>query len=584
MPLLDQLLDLDIHDLQATIAGSVEDAIEAALGTRSAAVLRDSDHADFQADFALSLARARGANPRDLAGQVVASMEPSGAGFTAEISGPGFLNITVEDALLMASVDSVLSSRSLGVPLAPAVATVVVDYSAPNVAKEMHVGHLRSTVIGDAIVRMLELVGHRVIRQNHIGDWGTPFGMLIEHLLDLEATDEEVGEQIADLDGFYRAARKKFDADAAFANRARARVVKLQAGDEATLEKWKYIVDTSAHYFQRIYDELGVKLRLADVAGESSYNDLLTPLCDEFEARGWATIDDGALCTFPPGYTGRSGDPLPLILRKSDGGFGYATTDLAALRWRVDELGASLILYVVGAPQKQHLEMVFASGREAGWLASSDPVHVPFGSVLGRDGKVFKTRSGETIKLENLLGEAEQRARDLVRERNPAMSDDELESLGRSVGMAAVKFADLRNHRTKDYVFDLDAMVRVEGDTGPYVQYTHARARAVLNRLGPTPSHPDETVALGPHERSLALAIAGYPRAFRAALVDCTPHVVCNHLIRVARAFNAIYAESRMLGADDSPEHRGRVYLTLATAEVLRGGLATLGIDAPYRV
>lgn len=420
-------------DPAVLLTSSFRDAIVAAFGESLRdvdPVLRVSQRADYQADVAMALAKKLGKPPRDVAAAIVQRLSLEGVAAKIEIAGPGFINVTLTDAFLTHAVRAIAADERLGLAPATTPDTVVIDYSSPNVAKEMHVGHLRSTILGDCLVRVLEALGHRVIRQNHVGDWGTPFGMLIEHLLDLgEAGARELG--LGDWSAFYREARRKFDADQAFADRSRRRVVLLQAGDPSSLAHWSTLVQQSAVYFGDVYARLGVRLLRDDIVGESFYNPLLAPALAELEEKGLAVSSDGALCVFPPGFVGREGEPLPLIVRKQDGGYGYATTDLAAMKHRTGTLHGTRLLYVVGAPQAQHFEMVFATARQAGWLvAPVEARHVAFGSVLGPDRKMLKSREGEAVKLTHLIDEAIERAGAKVLEKNPDLSADERAELG----------------------------------------------------------------------------------------------------------------------------------------------------------
>ncbi len=382
--------------------------------------MRRSDRCDFQANAPLAIAKTEKRAPRDVANAIVEKLDAPDVIEKVEVSGPGFLNVTVARAAIEQAVAALANDPASGVPRTAKPETVVIDYSAPNVAKELHVGHLRSTIIGDSLARVLEAVGHRVVRQNHLGDWGTPFGMLIEHLVDLGVGDPEAPLTISDLDSFYKAARAKFDEDPTFQTRARTRVVALQGGDAVSLALWKKLCAESRRYFQDVYDRLGVTLKDSDVAGESSYGGELREVVETLRGLGLAREDQGALCVFPAGFTGKDGAPLPLIIQKNDGGFGYATTDLAAIRHRLKDIGASRIIYVVGAPQSQHFAMVFETAREAKWLAPpARAEHVAFGSVLGPDKKMFKARSGDTVKLAALLAEAEERALAVVEAKSP---------------------------------------------------------------------------------------------------------------------------------------------------------------------
>jgi arginyl-tRNA synthetase len=429
-------------------------------------LIHRSAHADYQVDVAMALAKRMGRPPREVAASIIEHLDAGDVCAKLEVAGPGFINVRLRDDFLAQNLTAAAREPELRIAPATAPETVVVDYSSPNVAKEMHVGHLRSTIIGDSLARVLDAVGHRVIRQNHIGDWGTPFGMLIEHLLDIGGAAGEVS--IADLDSFYREARAKFDSNSAFAERSRARVVRLQGGDEATLKLWRRLVAESTRYFAAIYRRLDVSLDDTDVAGESFYNPMLADVVTELERIGLAVEDAGAICAIPPGFTGKGGSALPLIVRKQDGGYNYAATDLAALRHRVNTLAARRLLYVVGAPQAQHLAMVFATARQADWLPPQVRAeHVAFGSVLGPDKKPFKSRGGESIKLMALIEEAEARAGAVVREKNPELDAGSIEAIAHAVGIGSIKYADLSTHRIKDYVFDWDRMLALEGNTAP---------------------------------------------------------------------------------------------------------------------
>ncbi|HEY1485678.1 MAG TPA: arginine--tRNA ligase, partial [Micromonosporaceae bacterium] len=446
-------------------------------------VIQRSTHADFQSNGALPLARTLGRSPRDIASAALAVGDLDGIA-TAEISGPGFLNLTFAPVTLWRSLEAKLSDPRLGVEPTYTGSRVVVDYSQPNVAKEMHVGHLRSSVIGDAIVRTLRFLGADVIRQNHIGDWGTNFGMLIAYL-DAYGDISTTGDaSMTHLNALYRAARAVFETDAAFVERSRARVVDLQAGEPVALAAWRDIVAESMNYFAQVYDLLGVELTAADAVGESCYNPDLPEVVARLVELGIAVPSEGALCVFFEGVRGPDGAPVPLIVRKSDGGFGYAATDLAAIRHRVNRLGADRIVYVVDSRQALHFRMVFDTARRAGWLGAATPEHVGFGTVLGADGKPFKTRSGETVRLISLLSEAVDRAADVVAEKNPGLPLDQAATRAREVGIGAVKYADLSTGRTRDYVFDLDRMVSLSGNTGVYLQYAHARVRSILRKAG----------------------------------------------------------------------------------------------------
>ena len=584
---------------------SFRNAIVAAFGEEHSDVdpaLRVSQHADYQADVAMALAKKLRKPPREVAAAIVEGLSLEGVAEKVAIAGAGFINVTLGDAFLTGAARTIAADERLGVAHAAVSETVVVDYSSPNVAKEMHVGHLRSTIIGDCLVRVLEAIGHRVIRQNHVGDWGTPFGMLIEHLLDLgEAGARELG--LRDLNAFYRDARKKFDADEAsritthalpklaqtFADRSRRRVVLLQAGDPSTLAHWKTLVEQSALYFGDVYARLGVRLLRDDIVGESFYNHVLAPTLAELEAMGLAVSSDGALCVFPPGFAGRDGAPLPLIVRKQDGGYGYATTDLAAVKHRTGTLGATRLLYVVGAPQAQHFDMVFATARLAGWLVPpAQARHVAFGSVLGPDRKMLKTREGDAIKLTRLIDEAIERAGAKVLEKNPDLPADERADLARKIGIGAVKYADLSNDRIKDYVFDWNRMLAFEGNTAAYVMYCCARSNSIF-RNGAVGSGDERSVSgadltiEGAAEHALAAALLRFGSTVRHVAETLEPHHLCGYLFEVAGLFATFYQACPVLQAAGSTR-RSRLALCELTARVLGRGLDLLGIEAPARM
>lgn len=546
-------------------------------------VLRVSEHGDYQANGVMALAKSLGRAPRDVAADVLAQLDLEGVA-DVEIAGPGFLNLTLTPAFLGAQLRAVALDERLGVGL-DSPRRVLIDYSAPNVAKEMHVGHLRSTVIGDALARMHRHVGHEVIARNHVGDWGTPFGMLIEHLIDLGEENAVASLSIGDLDAFYKDARQKFDSDEVFAERSRSRVVALQGGDPETRRLWRLLVDESIVYFSQVYDLLDVTLTPADVVGESSYNDLLAGVVTDLAAAGLLVESDGALCVFPEGFTNRDGEALPLIVKKSDEGFGYAASDLAAVRQRVDELRVDEMLYVVGAPQAQHLEMVFAVARLAGWLPERVHCeHVAFGSVLGTDRKMLRTRAGVSVKLVGLLDEAIARANDALVERHVALDDASRDELSLQIARAAIKWADLSTERQRDYVFDLERMVSFEGETGPYLQYAHARQRSILRRAQDTWSLEAAPFVLAERaERHLALGLLALPEALAGALETSHPHRLCTYLFDLAQRFTAFYEACPVLAAPGASRDE-RLALCDLSARTLATGLSLLGIAAPERM
>ena len=550
-------------------------------------VIRSSQFADFQANVALPLAKELKSKPRDIAAQIVDNLDLDGVCETPEISGPGFINLTFTPEFLASTL------TAGGVAAAPENTepqTIAIDYSAPNVAKEMHVGHLRTTVVGDALARTHEFLGNTVIRQNHIGDWGTPFGMLIEHLLDVGVDSDEASEVSENPNAFYQAARAKFDSDEAFATRSRARVVKLQGGDEETLDLWTTLVGYSREYFNRIYSLLDVTLTDDDLAGESTYNDVLAEVCDELESKGLATISDGALCVFPDGFTGREGEPLPLIIRKSDGGYGYATTDLAAVRNRAVNLGVNRALYVVGTPQAMHFDMVFTVARAAGWLPETfSPEHVKIGNVLGSDGKILRTRSGAPLRLAELLEEAVTRAKATLSESSVDFEPAEADEVARIVGIGAVKYADLSVAHDTSYTFDLDRMFAPIGNTAPYLQYAGARIRSIGRKAeaeGVDASQvANAAISLGESaERELALSILGFADVVAEVAAGSTPHRLCTYLFDLAQAFTSFYEQCPVLIAETPELRDSRLRLSAIVLEVLQAGLGVLGIRVPERM
>jgi arginyl-tRNA synthetase len=579
----------------ATLLGvRVREAIIRAFGQEFAnadPAVHRSSFADFQADAALRLAKPLKKPPLEIAKAILAALEvkdlcPAEGALT--VSPPGFVNFVLGREFLEGSLAAVLADERAGVALATARDKVVIDYSGPNIAKEMHVGHIRSTVIGDSLARVLGFLGHDVIRQNHVGDWGTPFGMLIEHLTDIGAETASRELSQGSLNEFYKAARQKFDSDPAFADRARQRVVSLQGGDEKTLEHWRVLVDASRRYFDAIYRRLGVLLVDSDVRGESFYNPFLAEVAADLETRGVARIDDGALCVFMDEFKGRDGAPLPLIVRKQDGGFGYAATDLAALRFRARELGATRLLYVTGAPQEQHFAMCFAAARKAGYLPDGARAeHVKFGSILGADKKMYKTREGENVRLSALIDEAIQRARTAIADKNPELPAEDATRVAELVGTGALKYADLSSDRIKDYVFDWDRMLAFEGNTGPYLQYAHARIASIERKARDTGVFGAERapITLGHEaERRLALELSELEPVLLSVAETLQPHRLTTYLFTLATAFTSFYENCPVLKAETPELRASRLTLSFATRRVLALGLELLGMGAPERM
>jgi arginyl-tRNA synthetase len=572
-------------DPEKALGHAVQQALAAELGAKYAAadpLIRPSAFADYQSNAAMSLARSIGRPPRDIAALVAARLTGTDLISVAEVSGPGFINLTLRDTWLAEHVTAQLTDPRLGVPVA-ARDLVVVDYSGPNVAKELHAGHLRATSVGDAVVRVLEYLGHTVVRAAHLGDWGTQFGMLIEHAIDVgeEGTYKQlVAGEFTD---FYQAARQKFDADPVFADRSRERVVLLQAGDDQSLRFWKLLVDDSMEYLRAIYARLHITLTDADMDPESFYNPMLADVCAELEASGVAVISDGALCAFPPGFTGRDGNPLPIILRKSNGGYGYGTTDVAAIRYRLRDLGAQRIIYVVGSEQTLHLAMVFAVAKQAGWLkGSASAEHAVVGLMTAKGGGRLKTRSGEQVKLVTLMDEAVERAGQVIADRyaDPVQRA----AIAEAVGIGALKYGDLSVARYSSYALDYDRMLALTGNTGPYLQYAAARIRSIFARAGLEPAGFAGQIQLTSQpERALALQLTGFGRAVAEVAEASEPHKLAGYLFDTASAFTTFYEHCPVLNAEGDVRE-SRLALCALSLRVLLTGLGLLGIPVPGRM
>jgi len=539
---------------------------------------------DYQANGVMSVAKKLDMPPRQLAEQVLTHLDLAGIANKVEIAGPGFINIFLDPTYLSSLVDSAVLSERIGVPKAAA-QTIVVDYSAPNVAKEMHVGHLRSTIIGDAAVRTLEFLGHNVIRANHVGDWGTQFGMLIAYLE--KQQNENAGEMaLADLEGFYREAKKHYDEDEAFAERARNYVVKLQGGDEYCREMWRKLVDITMTQNQITYERLNVTLTRDDVMGESLYNPMLAGIVADLKAKGLAVESEGATVVFLDEYKNKEGEPMGVIIQKKDGGFLYTTTDIACAKYRYETLHADRVLYYIDSRQHQHLMQAWTIVRKAGYVPDSVPLeHHMFGMMLGKDGKPFKTRAGGTVKLSDLLDEALERARRLVAEKNPDMPADELESLANAVGIGAVKYADLSKNRTTDYIFDWDNMLAFEGNTAPYMQYAYTRVLSIFRKAGIEESMLTAPVNITEErEAALAARLLQFEETLTTVAREGTPHVMCAYLYDVAGLFSGFYEHCPILTAETEGVRQSRLKLALLTAKTLKIGLETLGIQTVERM
>ncbi|MEV5871194.1 arginine--tRNA ligase [Streptomyces tendae] len=581
-----------------SLTASVQQQLASALtATRPEAagadpLLRRSDRADYQANGILALAKKAKANPRELATEVVAHITTGDELIKdVEVSGPGFLNITVADRAITANLAARLADgERLGVPLNEDAGTTVVDYAQPNVAKEMHVGHLRSAVIGDALRGMLDFTGEKTIGRHHIGDWGTQFGMLIQYLFEhpgeLAPAEDVDGEQaMSNLNRVYKASRAVFDADEEFKERARKRVVALQSGDKETLELWQQFVDESKVYFYSVFDKLDMEIRDEEIVGESAYNEGMPETARILEETGVAVRSEGALVVFFDEIRGKDDQPVPLIVQKADGGFGYAASDLTAIRNRVTDLHATTLLYVVDVRQSLHFRMVFETARRAGWLNDDVTAHnMGYGTVLGADGKPFKTRAGETVRLEDLLDEAVQRAAQVVREKARDLTEDEIQERAAQVGIGAVKYADLSTSPSRDYKFDLDQMVSLNGDTSVYLQYAYARIQSILRKAGEVrpAAHPE--LELHEAERALGLHLDAFGDTVFEAAAEYAPHKLAAYLYQLASLYTTFYDKCPVLKAETPEQVENRLFLCDLTARTLHRGMALLGIRTPERL
>ena len=544
---------------------------------------KDKSHGDFASNIALMLAKPAGLKPRELAEKLIAALPADPAVSKVEIAGPGFLNFFQNSDALAQRLEAALADPHLAVRKAGAAQRVVVDLSSPNLAKEMHVGHLRSTIIGDAVARALEFLGDIVIRQNHVGDWGTQFGMLLAYLQDQPV---ECETDLGDLEQFYRAAKKRFDESAGFADRARGLVVKLQAGDPECLRLWQRFNEISLAHCQKVYDRLGVKLGPADVRGESAYNADLAQIVADLEARGLLSESDGAQCVFMDEYQNAEGKPLPVIVQKADGGYLYATTDLAAMRYRSQTLKADRVLYFVDQRQALHFQMAFEVARRAGFVHEGmDLEHMGFGTMNGADGRPFKTRDGGTVKLIDLLDEAELRAYALVKGKNPELDEAELRRIARAVGIGAVKYADLSKHRTSDYSFNFELMLSFEGNTAPYLLYAYTRVASIFRKLGKEIAEIGGQIDLqAEQEQALAAKLAQFAEVVNAVAAKGTPHVLCSYLYELAGLFSSFYEHCPILAAEDEAVQHSRLRLAALTGRTLKQGLELLGLDTLERM
>lgn len=566
-------------NLHQTVSQEAEQAFSAA-GIAGAPVIlqpaKNADFGDFQINGVMGAAKQAKQNPRELAQKVADALAGSAVIDSAEVAGPGFINLRLNAGFLAGHLRTALNDARCGVAETANKQTVVIDYSSPNLAKEMHVGHLRSSIIGDSIARILGFLGHTVIRQNHVGDWGTQFGMLVAYMVEQQQHNAEF--QLSDLEQFYRNAKVRFDEDAAFADTAREYVVKLQGGDEAVLALWKQFVEISLSHAQNVYDTLGLLLTPEDVAGESKYNDDLQVVVDDLTAKGLAVDDDGAKVVFLDEFKNKEDEPAAYIVQKSGGGFLYSTTDLACIRDYVGRLKGDRLLYVVDHRQGLHFAQLFATSRKAGYLPENVSAEfIGFGTMMGKDGKPFKTRSGDTVKLADLLGEAVERATALVQSKNGGLAAEEAAAIGRTVGIGAVKYADLSKNRTSDYVFDWDVMLSFEGNTAPYLQYAYTRVQSVFRKAGEW----DKTAALTlnePLEKQLAVELLKFEDVLQNAADTSYPHYLAAYLFQVATLFSRFYEACPILKAEGQTRNT-RLQLAALTGATLKQGLELLGIE-----
>lgn len=539
---------------------------------------RDKSHGDFASNLALMLAKPAKMNPRQLAEKVIAAIPANTLIAKTDIAGPGFINFTIAQDQLKGQLTAMLSSADLGVQAADNPKTIVIDYSSPNLAKEMHVGHLRSAIIGDAVSRTAEMLGHTVIRQNHVGDWGTQFGMLLAHMEELDS--EEAHYELSNLETFYKAAKKRFDESEAFADRARELVVKLQSGDDYCLKLWNQFIDVSLTHCQEVYDRLGVKLTRDDVMAESAYNDRLPGVIEHLKEQGLLVEDQGAQCVFLDEFKGKEGEPLPIIVQKKGGGYLYATTDLAAIQYRQKELGGDYLMYFVDARQSLHFEQIFTLARKAKFIEGDiETQHYGFGTVMGKDGRPYKSRDGGVTKLADLLDEAERRALELLQQKNSDLTAEQQEAVAKVVGISSVKYADLSKNRTSDYIFDWDLMLTFEGNTAPYLLYAFTRVNSIFDKLGERSFDMDADWLLE-DERELALAnqLVRFEEVVNRVFDKAMPHFLCGYLFELAGYFSSFYEACPILNQEDEMVRNSRLKLARLTANTLEKGLSLLGI------
>ncbi len=546
---------------------------------------KDKSHGDFATNLAMMLTKAARKNPREIAQLIIDNLPQSSHVEKVEIAGPGFINFFIDDNALANQLMDALNSDHLGVSL-PESQTVVVDYSSPNLAKEMHVGHLRSTIIGDSVVRSLEFMGHNVIRQNHVGDWGTQFGMLLAYMEELRAANGEQAQmELSDLENFYRAAKVRFDESEDFANRARKLVVALQSGDEYCNKLWREFNDISLSHCHEIYERLGVSLTRQDVRGESSYNADLEQVVADLASQGLLSESNGAKVVFQEEFKNKEGEPLPVIIQKADGGYLYATSDMAAMRYRSNVLKADRALYFVDLRQALHFQQVFKLAKTAKFVREEMSFeHMGFGTMNGEDGRPFKTRSGGVVKLIDLLKEADTRALELVRSKNPDMDEAELAEIARVVGIASVKYADLSKNRTSDYIFSFEQMLSFEGNTAPYLLYAYTRVAGIFKRAQDVDLSDAKIVLEHEKEKDLGTKLAQFGEVMNRVVNKGQPHALCAYLFELAGAFSSFYEACPVLAADTEAQKKSRLLLAQLTAKTLKQGLNLLGLETLERM
>lgn len=540
---------------------------------------RDKTHGDFASNLAMMLAKPAQKNPRELATAIIAAIPSNDLIAKADIAGPGFINFSISQQQLLDQLQAAYSDAKLNVQVAEPGKRIVIDYSSPNLAKEMHVGHLRSAIIGDAVSRVAEFLGHTVVRQNHVGDWGTQFGMLLAHMESLAEANAEL--ELSNLENFYKAAKKRFDDSPEFAQRARELVVKLQSGDAYCKALWQQFIDVSLTHCQEVYDRLGVKLTRADVMAESAYNNDLAQVVKDLDAQGLLVEDQGAQCVFLEEFANKDGEPLPVIVQKTGGGFLYATTDLAAIRYRQNQLHADHVMYFVDQRQGLHFQQIFTLARKAGFAKPELGLdHFGFGTVMGKDGKPFKSRDGGVTKLADLLDEAERRALTMVQQKSTDLSAAEQAHIARVVGISSVKYADLSKNRMSDYIFDWDTMLSFEGNTAPYLLYAYTRVNSLFAKAGVAPMALAADFQLQ-EEREVALAnhLVRFNEVLHSVLDKAMPHYLCGYLYELAGLFSSFYEACPILSAEAEAVRDSRLKLAALTAQTLQQGLQLLGIE-----